>query len=118
MRNHYFNDDELRELESHDDETIRKLVDLVRNLAAERLLEYIRRLGVKYLQAENAVGLDLALWYAVLHGPERITESEVGELQQLSEMAGGWWHIDGVPEPEFLSQADWMGIYNQRIAQE
>lgn len=114
MRNHYFNNDELRELEASDDENVRKLVDLVRNLASERLLDYVRSLGVKYLQSPDAPGLDFALWYAVVHGPERISEEEVGELQQLAEMAGGWWRLDGVPEPEFLSFEDWAPIYAER----
>jgi hypothetical protein len=114
MRNHYYNDDELRALEAHDDEDVRKLVDLVRGLAAERLLEYVRSLGMKYLQSDNASGLDLALWYAMIHGPERILETEIGELQQLSEMAGGWWRLDGVPEPEFLTLDDWAQVYAER----
>lgn len=114
MRNHYYNNDELRALESSDDEDVRKLVDLVRSLAAERLLEYIRSLGEQYLQSANAAGLDVALWYAVVNGPERINEEEVGELQQLSEMAGGWWRLDGVPEPEFLPFEEWALIYNEQ----
>lgn len=118
MRNHYFNNDELLKLEASDDEDVRKLVDLVRNLASERLLDYVRSLGVKYLQSPDAPGLDYALWYAVVHGPERITEEEVGELQQLSEMAGGWWRLDGVPEPEFLSFEDWATIYAERSTSE
>lgn len=117
MRNHYFNNDELLKLEASDDEDVRKLVDLVRNLAAERLLDYVRSLGAKYLQGDT-LGLDYALWYAVVHGPERITEEEVGELQQLSEMAGGWWRLDGVPEPEFLSLEDWAPIYAERSTSE
>jgi hypothetical protein len=116
MRNHYFNNDELLKLEAHDDEIVRKLVDLVRSLASERLLDYMRYLGVKYLQTENAPGLDYALWYAIINGPERLTEEEVGELHQLSEMAGGWWRLDGVPEPEFLSFEDWEAFYNGQFS--
>ncbi len=111
MRNWYYNNEELRVLEAHDDEDIRKLVDLVRSLAAERLLDYMRSLGTKYLQTPTEEGLDYALWYALVHGPERVSEEEVGELEQLSQMAGGWWRLSGVPEPEFLSDEDWSTHY-------
>jgi hypothetical protein len=114
MRNHYLNHQELEALASDDNDNVRKLVDLLRDLACERLLDRMRELGREYLSNPNAPGLDQALWYAVQNGPERIDEADVGELDQLSQMAGGWWRLDGVPEPEFLSFEDWTSVYKER----
>ena len=111
MRNHYLNHQELEALASDDNDNVRKLVDLLRDLACERLLDRMRELGRAYLGNPAAQGLDRALWYAVQNGPERIDEADVGELDQLSQMAGGWWRLDGVPEPEFLSFEDWSSTY-------
>ena len=113
MRNHYLNHQELEALASDDNDNVRQLVDLLRDLACERLLDRMRELGDKYLNDPKAVGLDRALWYAVENGPERIDGAEVGDLEQLSQMAGGWWRIDGVPEPEFISFEEWASIYKE-----
>jgi hypothetical protein len=111
MRNHYLNHAELEALASDDNDNVRKLVDLLRDIASERLLDRMRELGQKYLGTVDAAGLDQALWFAVENGPERIDSEEVGDLEQLSQMAGGWWRLDGVPEPEFLSFEEWSSIY-------
>jgi hypothetical protein len=110
MRNHYLNHEELESLASDDNDNVRKLVDLLRDLAGERLLDRMRDLGRKYLNDSEASGLDRALWYAVENGPARLDSEEVGDLEQLSQMAGGWWRLDG-PEPEFLSFEEWTEIY-------
>lgn len=110
MRNHYLNHEELEALASDDNDNVRKLVDLLRDLAGERLFDRMRELGRKYLSDPEAPGLDRALWYAVENGPARLDSEEVGDLEQLSQMAGGWWRLDG-PEPEFLSFEEWSEIY-------
>lgn len=109
-RNHYFNDAQLEHLAASDDADVRTLVELVRSLAAENLLEYMQKLGRKYLQDERAPGLDRALWATLQRGPERLDEDEVMDLDQLSQMAGGWWRLDDVPDPEFLSFDDWKDV--------
>ena len=76
MRNHYLNHEELEALASDDNDNVRKLVDLLRDLASERLLERMRGLGEKYLNDPEAPGLDRALWYAIEQGPERIDGAE------------------------------------------
>ena len=113
MRNYYLNHAELEALASDDNDDVRKLVALLRDIAGERLLDRMRELGRQYLGAPNAAGLDRALWYAVENGPERIDEAEVGDLEQLSQMAGGWWRLVGVPEPEFLSFEEWSLVYKE-----
>lgn len=113
MRNSYYNDAELTELEAHDLPEVRKVVDLVRDLSAELLLVKMLELGKKYNRTDKVNGLDLALWYALQNGPERISEIEVAELDQLSQMASGWWRLQEQLEPEFLSFEDWLQVYRE-----
>ena len=112
MRNHYLNNEELEVLASDDSAEVRRLVDILRDVASELLLSKMRELGRTYLQDPDAPGLDLALWRAIQEGPERMDAAEVGDLEQVSQMAGGWWRMTGVPEPEFLSFEDWADVFD------
>ena len=106
------NNEELEVLASDDSAEVRRLVDILRDVASELLLSKMRELGRTYLQDPDAPGLDLALWRAIQEGPERMDAAEVGDLEQVSQMAGGWWRMTGVPEPEFLSFEDWADVFD------
>jgi len=115
VRNHYYNDAELSIFEADDRDELRGVVASLRELAREFLLVRMREAGRKYLQAEWTEDLPVILWKAVLHGPKVMDPDEVEDLEQLSQIAGGWWHSDSVnKEPAFLTLAEWSVLYAER----
>lgn len=103
--NDYYNHQELTELERDDDARVRKLVVQLRELARDALLAKMGVLGGLYLKDPNAPALGRALYKAMQEGPKQLSEDEIGELSQLSQMAGGFWDTD--PEPEFKTFEEW-----------
>jgi hypothetical protein len=113
MRNHYYNNEELDRLASDDHPDVRKVVDMVRDLAGDLLFERMRKQAAQFNLPFDA-GFSIGLWKALQQGPKRISEEDVTDLEQLSEMAGGWWTFDELGEPEFQSLDEWRKTYQQR----
>jgi hypothetical protein len=109
----YLNDQEMAELEGSEDPTVQRLAAVIRSLSQELLLQRMRALGKQYLGDEQAVGLDIALWKTVVQSPQRLSDEEVAELEQLSQQAGGWWRLH--PEAEFLDSGTWGVHYENAL---
>lgn len=107
MLNDYYNDHELNELAKSESPQLRKLVAQHRELGRSALLSYMAILGSKYLGDGAHPALGRVLYKALLEGPKQLTEEEVGELAQMSQIAGGFWDTD--PEPEFKTFEEWRG---------
>mgnify|MGYP001160593926 CR=1 len=103
--NDYYNHQELTALAKSDNACVRKLVVQLREVARDALLIRMGVLGGTYLKDPNSPALGRALYKALQEGPKQLSEDEVGELSQLSQMAGGFWDTD--PEPEFKTFEEW-----------
>ena len=95
--------------ELSDDPRVQRLASVIRRLSQELLLQFMRNLGRKYLGDEAALGLDIALWKAVIDVPVRLTDEEVTRLELLSQQAGGWWRL--TPDEEFCDHDYWGSVY-------
>jgi hypothetical protein len=107
----YMNDDEMRRLENAEDPQVQRLASVVRGLSQELLLRFMREMGAKYLSNDDAPGLDIALWKAVIEAPVRLSDEEAAQLEQLSQQAGGWWKLLPNEEPEFSPLMAWEVHY-------
>jgi hypothetical protein len=108
--NDYLSDAEMTDYELDEgDPKVQKLASVVRRLSQELLRLMMRELGRRYLGDENAPGLDIALWKAVVEVPVRLTDEEATQLELLSQQAGGWWRL--TPEEEFCDLDYWGSVY-------
>lgn len=105
--------EEIRELEGDDNPKVRLLSQLVRDLAREHLLYYMRHLSNQYYHTPTHPEFPRKLWRAVEEGPKTMTEDEVRLVYELSLVAQGWWRYLGTPTepPEFVSEEIWKQEY-------
>lgn len=90
---------------------------------AELLAIKMSNLSEEFYCASWLIGLEYALWEIMQGGDRRfalgeLTEAEIGELQHLSDQAGGWWHwIDGVEPGDsgeiFMTLDEWRLHYER-----
>lgn len=70
----------------------------------------MRELGRKY-GVVDVTGLSIALWRTTQETPEKLSEDEALELEQLSYQCGGWWDLKEKGEDAFVTAQDWDVIF-------
>lgn len=119
MFNDYCTHAELAEFEKSDNSDVRRLAAHYRALGKEHLKSRMRELAQAYVEDVPA-DWGHAVWRAIIDGPVSMTEEEVNEVDQLGQIAGGWYdYSKNQNEPEFVEREDWLDLYDKyRDAQE
>jgi hypothetical protein len=81
-----------------------------------RLAELMSELSEEAYYAAWAVGLEYALWEAVLDGRSEwgmleLTEEQRTQLRQLAEECAGWIVFDDQRQEVWLSTPDWQALF-------
>ena len=82
----------------------------------QRLAEYMSDLSEQAYSAGWMLGLEYALWNAVVDGTRkygrlRIKNEHIARLKELSDACGGWIVFDDKRGETFIALADWLRLY-------
>ena len=95
-----------------------QLVKTVREYARDLLLREMVEISRKHFGTLWAPDLEFQIWRAIEDGPVSLDEREVDRLEELAEIAGGWFQYLGQPEeigqgaePDFIVLEEWERTY-------